>query len=379
MREMTVNNIIDTILDISELRNLNPGRKIGRKERISALFPQSIVSFLSQRSPSYLSWFLNDDKRGDPVKDYVGSRFDDDPSGFLREMTLKCEVFLDMDGDVRIISDRLGGLINRLGMHNPLFVRGSAGAENLAAMAKAAPSRVLAVLLLDASTSGLTNSRYEKILSCWHLMDREIIETSRTEPEKAIVDGEILYADGQRIAAMKQFKKALELLQETTKSFEKGTLDKSEQNILRKRLLMRMGNMYLQGDGCDADKVQATLCFEECAALGCPEADYQLGLLQFQDGYLQKAKALFLRGAESGDVSCLRMLGNAFFTGEALVGGEKDLSSAMKYFLSGANQVDISSGDAYCQYMVGRILEDNQKTGSLEVSMLTGKEADPEY
>ena len=379
MKAMTLNDIFEAILNISELQNLNCGRRVGRKERISAVFPLSIIRYLEQRSPSYLSWFLNDEKRGDPVRDYVGKCFDDDPPGFLREMTRKCETFLGVDRGVRISPDRLGDLLDNLGMHNPLFVRGSAGADNMATVAKASPSRVLAAVFLDASTGGLTKARYERILSCWHLMDREIIEASRTEPEKAILDGEILYADGHRNAAMHQFKKALKLLGKTAGTSERDPLENNEQANLKKRLLMKMGNMYLQGDGCDADKVQAALCFEECAALGCPEADYRLGVLQMQDGFLQNSRELFLHGAKGGDTSCLRMLGNAFYSGEALVGGKKCLSSAMGYFLSGAGREDTSSGDAYCQYMVGRILEDSQKTGTAVDALLIGREADPEY
>ena len=294
MKAMTLNDIFEAILNISELQNLNCGHRVGRKERISAVFPLSIIRYLEQRSPSYLSWFLNDEKRGDPVRDYVGKCFDDDPPGFLREMTRKCETFLGVDRGVRISPDRLGDLLDNLGMHNPLFVRGSAGADNMATVAKASPSRVLAAVFLDASTGGLTKARYERILSCWHLMDREIIEASRTEPEKAILDGEILYADGHRNAAMHQFKKALKLLGKTAGTSERDPLENNEKKKKKKRLLMKMGNMYLQGDGCDADKVQAALCFEECAALGCPEADYRLGVLQMQDGFLQNSMELFL-------------------------------------------------------------------------------------
>ena len=389
MSAMMLNDIFNAVLETKSFQKTKGGIRFDRREKISAVFPESVIKYLDERSASYLTWFLNDDRRGDSVREYVGKLLDDDTFGFMQEMLKKCRSFLDL-GNAQALQDVWIGLLDRLGTENPLFIRGSEGALRMKKMAETVPQRSLSIFLLEAATGGLTSQRFEKILSCWHLLDREICLEDGSDPLSAERLGEIFYVDGRRSDALLQFKKAASMIENKGGPFEKenegnrlvlgsGRVSDAHVEVNAGKLLFRIGLMYQQGDGCIADHEKAETFFKKSAAHGFPEAYFSLGLMQLKDGDSEEAKEYFDLGSQAGDAACLRMLGNAYYAGEALAGGCKDLQAAKQYFLRGACREHISKGDAYCQYMLGRILEQEMECEDPVDGLLSGKEADPEY
>ena len=374
MAALTLNDIFNRLLDEKILRNTDGGYKFDRKEKLAAVFPSAVVDFVAARSLSYLTWFLNDDKRGDSVRAHVASLFDADPLGFIRVTVSKCSAFL-ANGNGGLLPDEVWeDLLVSLGKSNSLFIRDSKNALKLKEMVHASSSRVLTVLLMDASTGGLTQERYEKILSCWHLMDREMVTEDTSEPEKAARAGEILYADGNRKAAAQLFEKAVSMLKSKQCETEGDTAGKT----LLRDLLFKLGSMYLRGDGGTVDREKATVYFEKSSTLGHADADYQLALIYRHEGFPEAAKEALIRGAQRNNAACLRMLGNSCFAGDDLAGGSRKLETAWNYFLQGACPENLLAGDPHCQFMLGRILEENERAGEIQ-STLTGKEAEPEF
>ena len=94
--------------------------------------------------------------------------------------------------------------------------------------------------------------------------------------------------------------------------------------------------MTLHGDGCTADEETAMTYLEEGAGCGYVPAFHPLAMLLVQAGKGEKAVEILRKGADEKDHACLRMLGNACYTGDALPGVEKDLNEAVRYYLEGA-------------------------------------------
>ena len=173
MGSFTVNTIFDLFKERKAL--VNPGRggfRFDRRERIEYVFPDQLCEEIASRSASYYSWFLNMDKQAVPVRDLLRRLFEQDTYVIVRQTVEKCDRLLKEDvspaGIDRIIWEEL---LDMAGREIPVFVSGSEGAQQMQHMAEAAPSRALAVLFLAAGMDGMTPSQFEKLGSCWRLMN----------------------------------------------------------------------------------------------------------------------------------------------------------------------------------------------------------------
>jgi TPR repeat protein len=379
----TVNMIFEKIEDQKILRSSEGRFTFAREEKVEKVFPAQIGEYLrGLSSASYYSWFLHGQENGGRIRLQVEKLFEENPVQFVQEMAEKCRVFLCPGGEPALSPDVWKELLDELGKNNPLFVRDGDRALQLQSMSLAAPQRVLTLLLLAASMNDFSEEKYESILACWHLMDRDLAAKDYTQPHELARTGKILYTDGLRKEALESYRKAVRMLE--------GSIDAAdadpEDRELYARLQYYIGAMVLHGDGCTADEESAAVCMEESAGYGYVPAYHPLAMLLVQSGKGEKAVEILRKGAEEKDHACLRMLGNACYTGDSLPGVEKDLNEAARCYLEGACAENLSEGDAQCQYMLGRILEEsgNGQGGPVpavlaESDLFTGPMADPAF
>ena len=381
MGSFTVNTIFDLFKERKAL--VNPGRggfRFDRRERIEYVFPDQLCEEIASRSASYYSWFLNMDKQAVPVRDLLRRLFEQDTYVIVRQTVEKCGRLLKEDvspaGIDRIIWEEL---LDMAGREIPVFVSGSEGAQQMQHMAEAAPSRALAVLFLAAGMDGMTPSQFEKLGSCWRLMNHMFLsndpenKASREEPLYRLQAGELLLLDGNRREALRQFEQAADKLRNELSSSGQKAEDDDKKRALLGKLLLQIGQLYLydvEDYGIDLkedDREDQTACrsietaqncLEESAALGCVRANEPLAILMIKNKQYAKAKSVLLRGAQAGLVVCLRILGNAYYRGDEISEGVRDLRQSVLYYLQGACPEAPSSGDSVCQYMLGRILEE---------------------
>ena len=130
MESFTISSVFEYLQDRQALQNpRNGGFRFGRKERVEAVFLKQVCDKIAARSASYYSWFLNNDKQGVPIRDYLRHLFEEDSFEVFREMEDKCSRLLTSpDGRTRIGEDEWRELLVLLGREVPLFVRGSEGA-----------------------------------------------------------------------------------------------------------------------------------------------------------------------------------------------------------------------------------------------------------
>ena len=211
-----------------------------------------------------------------------------------------------------------------------------------------------------------TEEKYESVLACWHLMDRDLASKDYTQPQEFVRTGEILYADGLRKDAFDSYRKAVRMLGGGTGVRD---LDPSELELLAV-LQYRIGVMYLHGDGCIESELTAAKYLEDSAEYGYVPAYYPLAMVSLRTGEEEKAAYYLREGARRRDTACQRMLGNAYYTGDILPGVEKDLKTAIRFYMEGACPDDLSAGDAQCQYMLGKILEENGRNHSARMRKL---------
>ena len=226
MESFTISSVFEYLQNQQALQNpRNGGFRFGRKERVEAVFPKRVCDKIAARSASYYSWFLNKDKQGVPIRDYLRRLFEEDSYEVFREMEDKCsKLLISPDGRARISEDEWRELLALLGREVPLFVRGSEGEGRLEQIAEAVPARALACLFLVAGMGGLTQAQYEQLLTCWRLMDRNLISGEDMEPMRHVHAGELLYLDGNRGEALNQLIKAAVKLRE-------GLRDESDMDI----------------------------------------------------------------------------------------------------------------------------------------------------
>ena len=379
----TVNMIFEKIEDQKILRSAEGRFTFAREEKVERVFPAQIGEYLrGLSSASYYSWFLHGQENGGRIRLRVEKLFEDNPVQFVQEMAEKCRVFLCPGGEPALSPDVWKELLDELGKNNPLFVRDGDRALQLQSMSLAAPQRVLTVLLLAASMNDFSEEKYESILACWHLMDRDLAAKDYTQPHELARTGEILYTDGLRKEALESYRKAVRMLEGSIGAADADPEDRG----LYARLQYYIGVMTLHGDGCAADEESAAAYLEESAGYGYVPAFHPLAMLLVQSGKGEKAVEILRKGADGKDRACLRMLGNACYTGDALPGVEKDLNEAVRCYLEGAWPDNLSEGDAQCQYMLGRILEESgdgrggHVTAVLEENdLLAGPMADPAF
>lgn len=406
MGAFTVNRIFSILLEYDVLEEPKKGVRYGRRERVTFVFPERVCDRIAAHSASYYSWFLHMDRRGAPIRDYLRSLFEEDSYEVLHEMERKCRILLNRGGDPgsRIKSGAWRELLNLLGEDVPFFVYGGEASRRLERVAEADPCRALACMFLIAGMDGCTPGRYEKILQSWELLNQTRLQEDDGVPLRRIRTAELLYLDGNRKEALQMMERAAEDLRfmirdcgrtaeetkeadtetdteadteaDTVADTDAGTVTDtasdppsdavSEYRRQLGSLLLRIGELCLHGevDGKNAveDKEEsaayALRCLRESVENGCVQANGPLAELALREGRLPEAESALLRGARAGDRNCLRMLGNAFYRGDPLAGSRRDLSQAVRYYLAGACPEDSAEGDATCQYMLGRILEE---------------------
>ena len=78
MESFTISSVFEYLQDQQALQNpRNGGFRFGRKERVEAVFPKRVCDKIAARSASYYSWFLNKDKQGVPIRDYLRRLFEE--------------------------------------------------------------------------------------------------------------------------------------------------------------------------------------------------------------------------------------------------------------------------------------------------------------
>ena len=417
MNSFTVNAIFNLLKERKAIKNPDRGGyRFTRRERVESVFPGQFCKEIALRSASYYSWFLNMDKQAAPVCNLLRKMFEEDVYGVVQEMVEKCGRLLGKAEKTKQVIDTeiWNELLELAGREYSLFVRGSEGLANMEQMVQAAPQRALAYLFLAAGMGGITPAQYEKLGSCWQLMN-QVFLSEELEEEGVIAAsshrmqaGELLLLDGNRREALQQFEQAAEILRRDLvysgqavsgrasagrtsdvrntvrrSDSEQKAGDDAKRELLGK-IFLRMGEIYLHDieeagsedrtDGRAGMKAQSYL--QESAALGCVSANDPLALLMIQNREYKEAKTALLRGAEAGLMSCLRMLGNAYYRGDEIAGGTQDIQQAVHYYMEGACPQDPASGDSVCQYMLGRILEDYPQALS---ERLTGIKSYPAY
>lgn len=377
----TVNMIFEKIEDQKILRSSEGRFTFAREEKVEKVFPAQIGDYLrGLSSASYYSWFLHGQENGGRIRLQVEKLFEENPVQFVQEMAEKCRVFLCPGGTPALSPNVWKELLDELGKNNPLFVRDGDRVRQLQSMSLAAPQRVLTVLLLAASMNDFSEEKYEAILACWHLMDRDLAAKDYTQPHELARTGEILYTDGLRKEALESYRKAVRMLEGSVGA---AGADREDRDLYA-RLQYYIGIMVLHGDGCTADEEAAMTYLEESAGYGYISAFHPLAMLLVQSGKGEKAVEILRKGAAGKDHACLRMLGNACYTGDSLPGVKKDLNEAVRYYLEGACPDNLSEGDAQCQYMLGRILEESGRGGQIpaavsESNLFSGAMADPAF
>ena len=418
MESFTISSVFEYLQNQQALQNpRNGGFRFGRKERVEAVFPKRVCDKIAARSASYYSWFLNKDKQGVPIRDYLRRLFEEDSYEVFREMEDKCsKLLISPDDRARISEDEWRELLALLGREVPLFVRGSEGEGRLEQIAEAVPARALACLFLVAGMGGMTQAQYEQLLTCWRLMDRNLISGEDMEPMRHVHAGELLYLDGNRGEALNQLIKAAVKLREGLRdesdmdipgnsgiydrsgnsgipdgagisgspcnsdipgiSGNSGIRDmrgrQSDRELLG-RVLLRIGEIYLLGGEDGENEEQAQKYLDQSVSMGCTKAYIPLAMLQWKKGQIRETRETLLKGAGAGVLSCLRTLGNSFYRGNEIACNKKDLRQAAEYYLRGSFPNDTPRGDPVCQYMLGRILEEEPGIIPLE------KAAGPEY
>lgn len=416
MNSFTVNTIFDLLKEKKVIQNPDRGGyRFTRRERVECVFPRQFCKEIASRSASYYSWFLNMDKQAAPVRDLLRKMYEEDAYRVVQEMVVKCERLLGK-ADTKKGNDAevWDELLDLAGREYSLFVRGSKGLANMEKMALAAPQRALACLFLAAGMDGMTPAQYEKLCSCWQLMNRVFLSEGMeekgvlAESMRRMQASQLLLLDGNRIEALRQLEHAAEALRSELADKGKtvscresggGTFDdrdsgryflsgqeeeKDAKRTLLGKILLQTGKLYLHeieetaAEGRQAGKAGMTAlsCLQESAALGCVRANEPLAIALIQNREYKGAKTALLRGAQAGLVPCLRMLGNACYRGDEIAEGAKDLRQAVFYYLQGACPEAPASGDPVCQYMLGRILEDDPRALA---DRMTGIKSDPAY
>ena len=378
MESFTISSVFEYLQNQQALQNpRNGGFRFGRKERVEAVFPKRVCDKIAARSASYYSWFLNKDKQGVPIRDYLRRLFEEDSYEVFREMEDKCsKLLISPDGRARISEDEWRELLALLGREVPLFVRGSEGEGRLEQIAEAVPARALACLFLVAGMGGMTQTQYEQLLACWRLMDRNLISGEDMEPMRHVNAGELLYLDGNRGEALNQLIKAAVKLREGLRdesdmdipgnsgiydrsgnsgipdgagisgspcnsdipgiSGNSGIRDmrgrQSDRELLG-RVLLRIGEIYLQGGADGEDEERAQEYLDQSVSMGCTKAYIPLAMLQWKKGQIRETRETLLKGAGAGVLSCLRTLGNSFYRGNEIACNKKDLRQAAEYYL----------------------------------------------
>ena len=373
MESFTISSVFEYLQNQQALQNpRNGGFRFGRKERVEAVFPKRVCDKIAARSASYYSWFLNKDKQGVPIRDYLRRLFEEDSYEVFREMEDKCsKLLISPDGRARISEDEWRELLALLGREVPLFVRGSEGEGRLEQIAEAVPARALACLFLVAGMGGMTQAQYEQLLTCWRLMDRNLISGEDMEPMRHVHAGELLYLDGNRGEALNQLIKAAVKLREGLRdesdmdipgnsgiydrsgnsgipdgagisgspcnsdipgiSGNSGIRDmrgrQSDRELLG-RVLLRIGEIYLLGGEDGEDEEQAQKYLDQSVSMGCTKAYIPLAMLQWKKGQIRETRETLLKGAGAGVLSCLRTLGNSFYRGNEIACNKKDLRQA---------------------------------------------------
>lgn len=410
MSAFTVNRIFSVLLEYHVLAEPRRGTRYGRRERVSSVFPERVCDRIAARSASYYSWFLNMDRQGAPIRSYLRALFEEDSYEVLLEMEQKCRLLLEpgKEPGCRTDSGAWRELLDLLGQEVPIFVRGGEAAGRLEGVAGADPSRGLACLFLIAGMDGCTSGQFERILHSWELMNRNPLQEDDGEPLRRIRTAELLYLDGNRKEALRMMKQAAESLRsmirdcdrtagepeteadteapsgreteagtDTEASSEPAADAVSAYRSQLGQLLLRIGALCVHGgedgehsgEGEEEAVPYALRCLRESVENGCVQANGLLAELALGEGRLPEAESALLRGARAGDTKCLRMLGNAFYRGDPLAGSRRDLPQAVRYYLAGAcpeDSADSAAGDALCQYMLGRILEEIPLTASAD-------------
>lgn len=380
----TINMIFEKIEDQRILRSAEGRFSFTREEKVELVFPAQIGEYLRQlSSASYYSWFLHGQENGGRVRAQVERAFLEHTVQFVQEMSEKCRVFLCPEGQQVLDAAVWESLLDELGKNNPMFVRDGHKARRLLAMTHAAPQRVLTVLLLAAGMNDFSEEKYESVLACWQLMDRDLAEKDYSQPQEFARTGAILYADGLRQEALASYRKAVRMLEGGTGENKTKNLDNAEGKKLLASMQYRIGEMLLHGDGCSVDKDAAQEYLMKSAGNGEVHAFYLLAMLLIQSGKNEQAEKILREGAEKKDPACLRTLGSAYYAGDTFPGIKKSLNEAVHFYLEGACPDDLTAGDAQCQYMLGRILEESSQDGLPENvvnhSSLTGPLAEPSF
>ncbi len=118
--------------------------------------------------------------------------------------------------------------------------------------------------------------------------------------------------------------------------------------------LLNLGWMYNNGHLGPPDREKAMSLWEEAAKGGSATAKHFLGVAWKQKGDLQRARALFIEGAELGHKACMSKAGKMLVRGE---GGEADSQAGVAWLVRAAD-----SGQIFAQRELMRLEIQNSRS-----------------
>lgn len=347
----TLNELWDALEESDALAALHSPRRISRHDRITLIFPEKFCALFENRSLSYLSWFLNNDKKALPLRKSLYGLFREDPFSFVNEMTVRWQNLLISRNAESVLSassaagghtadssaDRfkkcLSALLDQYTKRIPLLSKEGSFYRRLLVLTQHEPAKALTVFAI-CSSMDLEKEDLDTIFSVW-----ELIPAESGHKTDLISIGRLLYEKGDHAEALKCFRRAE----------KKGLLTDPE-------LLDLTGCMLLYGDGCRSDTTAAENYFRLSAEQGCGSAMYHLAVLFRRAGRTDEALMQLENGVSAGSLRCCRALGNSWYYGNELTGGTIDREKAFRCFRSGIKEEEPAAGDHGCQFMYGKML-----------------------
>jgi TPR repeat protein len=111
--------------------------------------------------------------------------------------------------------------------------------------------------------------------------------------------------------------------------------------------LLNLGWMYCYGRLGPPDREKAIALWEEAARGGSAAAKHYLGRAFKKAGDLQRARSLFIEGAEQGNTACMNMVGRMLVRGQ---GGDADFQTGVAWLTRAAD-----SGQVYARRELFRL------------------------
>lgn len=365
--------------------------RLSREMRISLFFPNALWEKYAGKSKSNLSWFLRGDSQNMAMSNTLHQLFTQNPYSVIREMEDKCRAALWHGAVPRFQAEDLRALIRGICAETQCL---KPYREKAACFP---PEKALSRLMLSlafyppARSSMRSQTEEERkaqssdLQIIWTQISDEytlLDEQAASMMEKASFAeqyryGSMLCSERRYQEAFAQFTQAIEKVLQSGRRRTEDEDDPQREFTIRGHassaeeaaLFCRTGLMLFSGEG--AASSDPKLAFEYIRYACCesyPQAHFELSRL-LREGHgcaRDEAKAFehLTRAAQQDILSAVRDLGALYYTGSAAC--PRDEKQAQTWFERGAALDKAHPDGAFCQYMLGRILEDQgDKTGAM--------------